>query len=66
MPEVRPLLGNQTFVCVFWGGGLDSLQRSVHRRRVSSLYTFLSFLISSKIQLPRFALKGEKIIWHSL
>ena len=41
-------------------GWLHSVEHRVHRHHINLLYTFLSVFISSKIQLPRFALKGEK------
>lgn len=47
-------------------GWLHSMEHRVHRHHINLLYTFLSMLISSKIQLPRFALKGEKVTCHSL
>lgn len=47
-------------------GRLHSVEHRVHRHHINLLYTFLSMLISSKIQLPRFALKGEKVTRHSL
>ena len=47
-------------------GWLHSVEHRVHRHHTNLLYTFLSMLISSKIQLPRFALKGEKVTRHSL
>ena len=47
-------------------GWLYSVENIIQGRHINLLCTFLSMLISSKIQLPRFALKGEKVTCHSL
>ena len=78
MPEIKAIpWKKRTFVylcvCVFGEvgtqkkeGWLHSVENRVHGHHINLLYTFLSMLISSKIQLPRFALKGEKVTCHSL
>ena len=77
MPEVRAIPWKKESlcicVCVFGEvgtqkkeGWLYSVENIIQGCHINLLCTFLSMLISSKIQLPRFALKGEKVTCHSL